>query len=110
MLTAVRTYPKSILHSELQGADQREVALEAVSKEGEVLDFLSPDLKNDQEIVLAAVRQNGLALRFAGPILRKDRKVVLAAVQNCDAVQYADPSLWNDKEVRKLVPYPYFGN
>ena len=51
-------------------------------------------------IVLKAVRQNCSALEYADQSLKQDREIVLEAVkQNGSALEYADQSLKQDREV-----------
>ena len=59
-----------------KNSDNREYVLEAVSKQGSLLDFADEMFKDDKEIVLAAVHNNPEALEFASDRLKGDREVV----------------------------------
>lgn len=60
--------------------DNREYVLDAVSKQGSLLDFASESLKDDKEIALAAIKNNPEALEFASDRLKGDREVVFSSV------------------------------
>ena len=45
--------------------DDKEIVLEAVSKDGWGLKYVSDRLKDDKEVVLEAIKNNGLALAYA---------------------------------------------
>jgi len=68
----------------------KEVVLMAVERNGNELEYASPELQGNREVVLAAVNKNGSALEFASPELKRDIEVIWAAVQqNPEARQYA---------------------
>jgi uncharacterized lipoprotein YbaY len=78
----------------------KEVVLAAVTQEGEALEFASEDLKADKEVALEAVTQESFALQYASVDLKADKEVVLAAVtQDGEALQFASEDLNADKEV-----------
>lgn len=60
--------------------NNREYVLEAVSKQGALLDFADESFKDDKEIVLAAIKNNPEALEFASDRLKSDREVVYSSV------------------------------
>ena len=60
--------------------ENREYVLEAVSKQGSLLDFAAENLKNDKEVVLAAINNNPEALEFASDRLKADKEVVYSSV------------------------------
>ena len=75
-----------------------EVALAAVTQNGDALKHASVALQNDKHVVLAAVAQCGRALQYASVELQNDKEVVLAAVvQHGLALQYASWELRRDK-------------
>ena len=79
---------------------EREEWLEKVKEDGNALQYVSDELKNDREIVLAAVRNNGCALGYVSDELKNDREFVLAAVrQNGWVLFYVSDELRNDKEI-----------
>ena len=60
--------------------NNREYVLNAVSKQGSLLDFADEKLRDDKEIVLAAIENNPEALEFASDRLKTDREVVYSSV------------------------------
>ena len=60
--------------------NNREYVLDAVSKQGELLDFADESFKDDKEVVLAAIGSNPEALEFASGRLKSDREVVYNSV------------------------------
>jgi hypothetical protein len=82
------------------GPITKQQAIARVARNGDDLQNLSNELRNDREVVLAAVTENGLALQHASNQLRDDRQVVLAAVtRNGSVLQYASNQLRDDREV-----------
>mmetsp|Transcript_71409 Transcript_71409/g.192286 ORF Transcript_71409/g.192286 Transcript_71409/m.192286 type:complete len:232 (-) Transcript_71409:247-942(-) len=80
----------------------RNVALEAVKKDGHALARAAPALRRDRALVLEAVKQSGLALQYAAPELRADRECVLEAVRESGrAMQFASTELQEDAELFK---------
>lgn len=74
-------------------------ALDLVKKNGQALQTLNNELRNDREIVLAAINQYCYALRFASNQLKSDKDVVLSAINhNTLSLQYASEKLLNDKQ------------
>ena len=72
--------------------EDKEIAMMSVSREGRMLEHVSPILQADKEVVLAAVKNQGLALQFASDELRNDKEVVTAAVKSHPmAFAYASP-------------------
>jgi len=80
----------------------REIALQCVRADGDMLYKFSKTLKDDRDIVLAAVNNKGFALRHASEKLRSDREVVMEAVKNCDRgriLKYVSKELKADREI-----------
>jgi len=74
--------------------------MDAVSQEGDCLQYASEVLKEDKEVVLAAVTNNGQALQYAAESLKADKEVVHAAADSSgEALQYATEHLRADKHV-----------
>ncbi|CAE7409774.1 CDK3 [Symbiodinium natans] len=62
----------------------------ALSRQGQLLEFLHASFKADRELVLTVVKQDGHSLKYANPHLQDDDEIVLAAVaQSGRAVQFA---------------------
>jgi|GEM_PF-6288309 len=85
----------SIKH--LQQADKA-TALEAVEKDGLLIQHLSPELRNDADVVNKAFLQNQQALAYAGPqgiigFLAKEKITF-----NNDRINHINPELWGKKE------------
>jgi hypothetical protein len=65
-----------------------------------LLEFVSPELCENDIVVMAAVRRDGLSLRFASNKLKDNEYIVIAAVKNNrDALKYASLRLRNDINV-----------
>jgi hypothetical protein len=95
------------MYLELKGGARRQVdwsnkayVLTAVTFDGNVLHYVSPELRADREVILTAVTQNGFAIYYASQELQGDREVVLTAVtQNGLALFDASRELQSDREV-----------
>ena len=62
------------------------------------------ELKNDKEVVLNAVQKNGAVLEYASDELKNDKEVVLQAIQiYACSLKYVSDELKNDKEVESIV-------
>lgn len=63
--------------------------------------FASPILQGDKDYVLKTLRRNGKLLAFVSPELRNDAEVVCTAVRNShgDALRYANPELKKDPAI-----------
>ncbi len=80
--------------------NDKEVVIEAVKQDGNALGYASAELRNDKDVVLEAVKQNGMALKWSSDELRNNKEVVLDAVkQDGCALGYASDELKNDKEI-----------
>jgi hypothetical protein len=78
----------------------KEFILEAVKKDGSLLEYASENLREDRDVVLAAVTNNGNSLRYASENLREDRDVVLAAITDYgNSLEYASENLREDRDV-----------
>ena len=78
----------------------KDLILNNVSKNSNILETVSNRFKNDKDVVLAAVNHNGLTLEYASDELKNDKDVVLAAIKhNGLALKYASDELKNDKDV-----------
>jgi hypothetical protein len=77
----------------------KEVAIAAVSQNGEAISSVSRDLKDDEDVVLASIANNPIAIMYS-PRLKHDRKFVMEQVeQDGNAIQYASLELRNDPEL-----------
>jgi hypothetical protein len=84
----------------LEMRDDREVVMAAVMQNGPALFFASDRLKDDRELVMAAVTENGNALFFASDRLKDDREIVMFAVrQNGYMLRHASDRLKDDREI-----------
>ena len=63
-----------------QNANNREYVIENVKKEGALVEFASPELRDDKEVILEAIKNNPEALEFASDRLKGDREVVYESV------------------------------
>eukprot|EP01060_Flectonema_neradi_P029792 TRINITY_DN419_c8_g1_i1.p1 TRINITY_DN419_c8_g1~~TRINITY_DN419_c8_g1_i1.p1 ORF type:complete len:188 (+),score=24.84 TRINITY_DN419_c8_g1_i1:182-745(+) len=57
------------------------IVWECITRNGEDLQFASPELQSDQRLVLAAVQQKGTALKYASPELKNNLSIVLEAIR-----------------------------
>lgn len=74
--------------------DDKEIALEAVTMDGMLLEFVSEALKNDDEIVTKALRSNPLALKYAGSKYKDNQNLVLKLIARCpEVVKFISPRL-----------------
>lgn len=62
--------------------EDKEVALAAVSKKGELLSLFSDSLRDDKEVVMEAVIQNPKSIRHAGTECRADKDIARQALYN----------------------------
>eukprot|EP01052_Picozoa_sp_SAG31_P001306 SAG31_NODE_44_length_31168_cov_16.507290_16_plen_892_part_00 len=76
------------------------MGLAVVRQDGNLLQYCSDGLKNDEDVVCAAVTQFGQAMRFASSAMRTNRTIALHAVrQDGWALQYFDHELQGDRDV-----------
>ena len=72
----------------------RNEAMEMVAKNGINLQYLSPELQDDEELVRIAVNQDGWALGYASPRLQDNDEIVkIALSRDSDALQFASHRL-----------------
>jgi len=82
----------------------KEAALIAVAKDGQVMAHLDSELCKDKDVVLAAVSNNGNSLRFASDDLRADRDVVRTAIASEPlSLKFAKGGLNQDDELLKAA-------
>ncbi|MBT6921765.1 MAG: DUF4116 domain-containing protein, partial [Candidatus Pacebacteria bacterium] len=62
--------------------EYKELVLEAVSKNGLELKYVSEELKADKEVVLEAVKNDADALAYASKEFKSDKEFILEAVKN----------------------------
>eukprot|EP00746_Dinoflagellata_sp_MGD_P168013 gnl/MRDRNA2_/MRDRNA2_99083_c0_seq1.p1 gnl/MRDRNA2_/MRDRNA2_99083_c0~~gnl/MRDRNA2_/MRDRNA2_99083_c0_seq1.p1 ORF type:complete len:584 (-),score=93.39 gnl/MRDRNA2_/MRDRNA2_99083_c0_seq1:59-1810(-) len=78
--------------------DDREVVQNAILSNSWALADASDKLKNDKKLVMQAVRLDGLSLAFASRPLRRDADVVLEAIgQDGGALRNAEENLYDSK-------------
>ena len=87
--------------------EDKELILEAVKQDGQILYYASEELRDDKEIVLTAVTNKGLIFKYASKRLRGDKEIALAAIkQDKRAEMYVTEELRNDEEFNKLIHPP----
>ena len=80
--------------------EEKEVLIEAIKYNSNLLIFASEKLKNDKEIVLMAVKKDGLMLEYASEKLKNDKEIVMKAIENKTmSLKYASNEIKNDKEI-----------
>ena len=76
----------------------KEVAMAAVSQNGNAISSVSRDLKDDEDVVRAAIANNPMALIYSS--LKSDRKFVMEQVeQDGNTLHYASTELRKDPEL-----------
>ena len=68
-----RSYDESVVE---QALENKRIVLEAASENGNILEFTTPDLKNDLEVVLAAVHQDASVWKHVSVELQRHHKVL----------------------------------
>ena len=67
---------------------------------GDMLDYVTQDIKNNYDIVLMSVNNYGLALQYASKDMKNNKNIVLAAVNSVGiALQYASDTMKNDVDI-----------
>ena len=61
--------------------NNREYVIEAVSKNGKLLEFATERLQDDEDIVKSALQNTGEALEFASQRLKDNKEIALLAIQ-----------------------------
>lgn len=80
--------------------EEKEVLIEAIKYNSNLLIFASEKLKNDKEIVLMAVKKDGLMLEYASEKLKNEKEIVMKAIENKTmSLKYASNEIKNDKEI-----------
>ena len=84
--------------------DDKDVVLNAIKKGGYLLQYASERIRDDKEIVMKSLINSHVPLRYASDRLRDDKEVVIAALNSKNwnhlgVIQYASDRLKNDKEV-----------
>lgn len=70
-----------------------------VGQRGEMLEFFSGSIRDDEDTVMMAVESDGLSLKFASDRLKADRNIVLAAINDgASSIEYAHDSLKDCKD------------
>jgi hypothetical protein len=93
-LTAVRKTP-AVLEEVGEWADDEEVVVAALERDGIVLEFAQV-FQDNRDFVKIAVQSNGLALRYAKGFQDDESIVALAIQQNGEAFLFASPRLQRD--------------
>ena len=89
----------------------KDLILNNVRKNSNILKTVSDRFKNDKDVVLAAINQNSLALKYASDELKNDKNVVLAAVkhENNELIEYLknnkkfDNFFWNKNMIVSIL-------
>lgn len=88
--------------------DDDAVVMAAVSNNGRALQHASKRLKDKDAVVLTAVSDWGEALEYASERLKADRTVVrMAVAQNGRALRFASLELWGDPDLIQLGNQTY---
>ena len=81
----------------------KELMLEGVKQDGQLLYYASEELRDDKDIVLSAVANKGIILKYASKRLRGDKEVGLTAIkQDKNSEIYLTDELREDTEIKKF--------
>lgn len=84
--------------------EDKELMLEGVKQDGQLLYYASEELRDDKDIVLAAVSNKGIILKYASKRLRGDKEVGLTAIkQNKSSDIYLTDELRADDEIKNFL-------
>ena len=79
----VLAYASDKLHAD------KELMLEAVKQDGQLLYYASKELRDDKEVVTEAIKNKWLILKYASKRLRSDKEIAdLAIEQNVKAKEF----------------------
>lgn len=80
--------------------NNKEIVLNAISKNPFNLEYVSDSLKDDKEVVLLAISQDGRNLKYASERLKKDKEIVLEAAKvSIDSLNYVGDELKSNREI-----------
>lgn len=96
--TWVLAYASERLHAD------RDLILEAVKKDGQILYYASQELRDDKEVVLTAVQNKWLIIKYASKRLRGDKDIAIAALkQNKNAEIYLTDEIKYEPEIKEIL-------
>jgi len=76
----------------------------ALSKSGDVLEFLPIEYKSNKEIVMNALNKSPDAIKFVSDELKKDKDIAQVICKSPNALKYMDKSIFEDKEfIKKII-------
>lgn len=85
----------------MTGLKNKNEVLKAIKNDGLLLEYASPELRNDREVVLTAIQNNDWALEFASDELKKDFIICGTACLkklNKNLMRFISPELKANKE------------
>lgn len=84
--------------------EDKELMLEGVKQDGQLLYYANEKLRDDKDVVLAAVSNKGIILKYASKRLRSDKEVGFAAIkQDKKAEMYLTDELREDEEINNFL-------
>ena len=95
----IRYYGKDII---MVVKDERiDNAMTVVERNGNALNFVSPELKENKDVVMTAVAQNGNALAFASYKLKDDMDFAMMLIKRYDSslLKYFGYKVWMYKDI-----------
>ncbi len=94
----VLAYASDRLHSD------RDLMLEAVRKDGQLLYYASQELRDDEEIVYTAVKNKWRIIKYASKRLRGNKKIAIEALkQDKEAIIYLTDEIKFEPEIKELI-------
>lgn len=81
----------------------RELMLNAIKKDGQMLYYASKDLRDDKELVKTAIRNKWLILKYASKRLRSDKEIAIVALkQNKKTWDFLTDDIKSDSDIQQL--------
>lgn len=82
----------------------KELILQAVAVDGQVLYYTSKELRDDKDVVLEAVKNKWLTIKYASKRLRSDKDIAINVLtQNTDSSIYLTDEILKNPEVDAIL-------
>ena len=79
----------------------------AAKTDGQILYYVSKELRDDYDVVLEAVKNKGLIIKYASKRLRSDKTIAIEAIKNDKrAYDFIVPELRQDEEIQAIINPP----
>ena len=75
--------------------------------DGQILYYVSKELRDDYDVVLETVKNKGLIVKYASKRLRSDKTIAIEAIKNDKrAYDFIVPELRQDEEIQAVINPP----